>query len=89
MLLSFCALARIRVADPAYVATESGLLLVGAERFDVSADGAQLCAARKPGWRQLTARERQMPALLRQAQSNLQNPPRIFTEIALNSCPTS
>ena len=29
----------------------------------------------------LTARERQMPALLREARANLQNPPRIFTEM--------
>jgi uncharacterized protein (DUF885 family) len=35
----------------------------------------------------LIARERQMPALLKQAQSNLQNPPRIFTEIALEQLP--
>jgi uncharacterized protein (DUF885 family) len=35
----------------------------------------------------LTARERQMPALLRQARTNLENPPRIFTEIALEQLP--
>jgi len=35
----------------------------------------------------LTARERQMPALLREARANLQNPPRIFTEIALEQLP--
>jgi uncharacterized protein (DUF885 family) len=35
----------------------------------------------------LTVRERQMPALLRQARGNLQNPPRIFTEIALEQLP--
>jgi hypothetical protein len=35
----------------------------------------------------LTARERQMPALLKQARVNLQNPPRIFTEIALEQLP--
>ena len=35
----------------------------------------------------LTARERQMPALLGQARTNLQNPPRIFTEIALEQLP--
>jgi uncharacterized protein (DUF885 family) len=35
----------------------------------------------------LTARERQMPALLKQARTNLENPPRIFTEIALEQLP--
>jgi uncharacterized protein (DUF885 family) len=35
----------------------------------------------------LTARERQMPALLEQARANLENPPRIFTEIALEQLP--
>ncbi len=35
----------------------------------------------------LIARERQMPALLKQARTNLQNPPRIFTEIALEQLP--
>lgn len=35
----------------------------------------------------LTARERQMPALLKEARANLQNPPRIFTEIALENLP--
>ena len=35
----------------------------------------------------LTARERQMPALLKQARTNLKNPPRIFTEIALEQLP--
>ncbi len=35
----------------------------------------------------LIARERQMPALLLQARKNLQNPPRIFTEIALEQLP--
>ena len=35
----------------------------------------------------LTARELQMPALLKQARTNLQNPPRIFTEIALEQLP--
>jgi uncharacterized protein (DUF885 family) len=35
----------------------------------------------------LTAREQQMPALLRQARTNLENPPRIFTEIALEQLP--
>jgi uncharacterized protein (DUF885 family) len=35
----------------------------------------------------LAARERQMPGLLRQAHTNLQNPPRIYTEIALEQLP--
>jgi hypothetical protein len=35
----------------------------------------------------LTARERQMPALLQQARTNLRNPPRVFTEIALEQLP--
>jgi uncharacterized protein (DUF885 family) len=35
----------------------------------------------------LSARERQMPALLKQARANLENPPRIFTEIALEQLP--
>jgi uncharacterized protein (DUF885 family) len=35
----------------------------------------------------LIARERQMPALLEEARTNLQNPPRIFTEIALEQLP--
>jgi uncharacterized protein (DUF885 family) len=35
----------------------------------------------------LTARERQMPALLKQARANLDNPPRVFTEIALEQLP--
>ncbi len=35
----------------------------------------------------LIAREKQMPVLLRQARSNLENPPRIFTEIALEQLP--
>jgi uncharacterized protein (DUF885 family) len=35
----------------------------------------------------LTARERQMPILLRHARQNLQNPPRVFTEIALEQLP--
>ena len=35
----------------------------------------------------LTARERQMPALLKQARTNLENPPRVFTEIALEQLP--
>ncbi len=35
----------------------------------------------------LTARERRMPALLEQARSNLENPPRVFTEIALEQLP--
>jgi uncharacterized protein (DUF885 family) len=35
----------------------------------------------------LTARQRQMPALLTEARANLQNPPRIFTEIALEQLP--
>jgi len=35
----------------------------------------------------LIARERQMPALLKEARANLQNPPRIFTEIALEQLP--
>jgi uncharacterized protein (DUF885 family) len=35
----------------------------------------------------LTARERQMPALLKQARQNLENPPRVFTEIALEQLP--
>jgi hypothetical protein len=33
--------------------------------------------------RSLIAREKQMPALLAQAHANLDNPPRIFTEIAI------
>jgi hypothetical protein len=35
----------------------------------------------------LIARERQMPTLLMEARANLQNPPRIFTEIALEQLP--
>jgi len=35
----------------------------------------------------LIARERQMPALLQQARTNLENPPRIFAEIALEQLP--
>jgi uncharacterized protein (DUF885 family) len=35
----------------------------------------------------LTARERHMPALLKQARLNLDNPPRVFTEIALEQLP--
>jgi uncharacterized protein (DUF885 family) len=35
----------------------------------------------------LVSRERQMPALLKQARINLDNPPRIFTEIALEQLP--
>ena len=35
----------------------------------------------------LIARERQMPRLLKEARANLQNPPRIFTEIALEQLP--
>jgi uncharacterized protein (DUF885 family) len=37
--------------------------------------------------RSLIAREKQMPALIAQAHTNLQNPPRIFTEIAIEQLP--
>ena len=37
--------------------------------------------------RLLVAREKQMPALLAAARENLQNPPRIFTEIAIEQLP--
>jgi len=37
--------------------------------------------------RSLIARERQMPALIAAAHANLQNPPRIFTEIAIEQLP--
>jgi uncharacterized protein (DUF885 family) len=37
--------------------------------------------------RSVIAREKQMPALLRAARVNLQNPPRIFTEIAIEQLP--
>jgi uncharacterized protein (DUF885 family) len=37
--------------------------------------------------RSLVAREKQMPALLSAARVNLQNPPRIFTEIAIEQLP--
>jgi uncharacterized protein (DUF885 family) len=37
--------------------------------------------------RSLIAREEKMPALLRGARTNLQNPPRIFTEIAIEQLP--
>jgi uncharacterized protein (DUF885 family) len=37
--------------------------------------------------RSLVAREKQMPALLEDARVNLQNPPRIFTEIAIEQLP--
>lgn len=37
--------------------------------------------------RSLIAREKQMPALIAQAHLNLQNPPRIFTEIAIDQVP--
>jgi len=37
--------------------------------------------------RSLVAREKQMPALLAAARTNLQNPPRIFTEIAIEQLP--
>lgn len=37
--------------------------------------------------RSLIAREKQMPSLLRQARTNLQNPPQIFTEIAIEQLP--
>jgi uncharacterized protein (DUF885 family) len=37
--------------------------------------------------RSLVAREKQMPALLAAARANLQNPPRIFTEIAIEQLP--
>ncbi len=37
--------------------------------------------------RSLVARERQMPALLAAAHANLQNPPRVFTEIAIEQLP--
>ena len=58
------------------VLSDSTFLLMGR---DFAPLGTRLAA--------LTARERQMPALLRQARSNLQNPPRIFTEIALEQLP--
>ncbi|HXS78408.1 MAG TPA: DUF885 domain-containing protein [Terracidiphilus sp.] len=37
--------------------------------------------------RSLIAREKKMPGLLREARTNLQNPPRIFTEIAIEQLP--
>ena len=37
--------------------------------------------------RSLVAREKKMPGLLREARTNLQNPPRIFTEIAIEQLP--
>ena len=37
--------------------------------------------------RSLVAREKQMPALLEAARVNLQNPPRIYTEIAIEQLP--
>jgi uncharacterized protein (DUF885 family) len=37
--------------------------------------------------RSLVAREKQMPALLNEARVNLKNPPRIFTEIAIEQLP--
>jgi len=37
--------------------------------------------------RSLVAREKQMPALLDDARSNLKNPPRIFTEVAIEQVP--
>jgi uncharacterized protein (DUF885 family) len=37
--------------------------------------------------RSLIAREKQMPGLLAEARENLQNPPRIFTEIAIEQLP--
>jgi hypothetical protein len=37
--------------------------------------------------RSLIAREKQMPALLAEARVNLKNPPRIFTEIAIEQLP--
>ena len=37
--------------------------------------------------RSLIAREKKMPALLREARTNLQNPPRIFTQIAIEQLP--
>jgi len=37
--------------------------------------------------RSLIARERKMPGLLREARINLQNPPRIFTQIAIEQLP--
>jgi hypothetical protein len=37
--------------------------------------------------RSLVARETKMPGLLREARTNLQNPPRIFTEIAIEQLP--
>jgi hypothetical protein len=37
--------------------------------------------------RSLIAREKQMPALLNEARVNLKNPPRIFTEIAIEQLP--
>ena len=39
------------------------------------------------GCARLIAREKQMPALLAAAHENLQNPPRIFTEIAIEQLP--
>jgi hypothetical protein len=37
--------------------------------------------------RSLTARERQMPAVLQAARANLKNPPKIYTEIAIEQLP--
>jgi uncharacterized protein (DUF885 family) len=37
--------------------------------------------------RSLTAREKQMPALLAEARVNLKNPPRVYTEIAIEQLP--
>ena len=39
--------------------------------------------------RSLIAREKQMPALLAAARVNLKNPPRIYTEIAIEQLPGS
>ena len=38
-------------------------------------------------FRSLIAREKQMPALLDEARVNLKNPPRVFTEIAIDQLP--
>ena len=37
--------------------------------------------------RSLVAREKQMPSLLAEARVNLKNPPRVFTEIAIEQLP--
>jgi len=52
----------------------------------VRADGARFCACGRAA-ASLIAREKQMPAVLTAARQNLKNPPRIYTEIALEQLP--